>query len=251
MASQIMADLPKERVTAIQPFYVTGVDLCGPVSVTLKIRGKQPVKMYIAVFVCFTSKAVHLETVNDLSTDSFVCSLNRFIGRRGLPKNFVGTANLWSTKNQNHLKDVTASRGITFRFITPRAPHFGGLWEAAVKAAKNLLLRTLGGEKLTHEVLTTLLVYVEAVLNSRSIVAIGEDHSEELALTPGHLLIGSLTEQPEIGESVSKLGYLSRFQKLSSLRAYFWDVWRRDYIRSQQKREADGEGPRTMSPWAR
>ena len=51
MASQIMADLPKDRVTGIQAFYVTGVDLCGPVSVTLKIRGKQPVKMYIAVFV--------------------------------------------------------------------------------------------------------------------------------------------------------------------------------------------------------
>ena len=135
MASQIMADLPKDRVTGIQAFYVTGVDLCGPVSVTLKIRGKQPVKMYIAVFIYFASKAVHLETVNDLSTDSFVCSLNRYIGRRGLPKimwcnnatNFVGTANLWSTKNQNHLKKVTASNGITFRFIPPRAPHFCGL----------------------------------------------------------------------------------------------------------------------------
>ena len=182
--------------------------------------------------------------MNDLSTDSFVCSLNRFISRRGLPKiiwcgnatNFVGTANLWSTKNENHLKEVTASSAITFRFIPSRAHHFGGLWEAAVKAAKNLLLRTLGGEKLTHEELTTLLVHVEAVLNSRPIVAFGEDPSEELALTPGHLLIGSLTEQPEIGESVSKLGYLSRFQKLSSLRAYFWDVWRRDYIRSLQER---------------
>ena len=169
MASQIMADLPKDRITGIHPFYVTGVDLCGPVFVTLKIRGKQPIKMYIAVFVCFASKAVHLETVNDLSTDSFLCSLNRFIGRRGLPKiiwcdnatNFVGAANLWSNNDKTKVKEVTASSGITFRFIPPRAPHFGGLWEAAVKAAKNLLLRTLGGEKLTHEELMTLLVHVE------------------------------------------------------------------------------------------
>ena len=94
-----MADLPKDRVTGIQPFYV---NLCGPVFVTLKIRGKQPIKMYIAVFVCFTSKAVHMETVNDLSTDSVLWSLNIFIGRRGLPKtiwcdnttNFVRTANI-------------------------------------------------------------------------------------------------------------------------------------------------------------
>ena len=81
MASQIMADLPKDRVTEIQPFYVTGVDLCGPVFVTLKRRGKQAIRMYKAMFVCFAFKAVHLETVNDLSTDSFVCSLNTFIGR--------------------------------------------------------------------------------------------------------------------------------------------------------------------------
>ena len=133
MASQINADLPKDRVTGIHPFYVTGVDLCGPVFVTLKIRGKQPIKMYIAVFVCFAFKAVHLETVNDLSTDSFLCSLNRFIGRSDNATNFVGAANLWSNNDKTKVKEVTASSGITFRFIPPRAPHFGGLWEAKSK----------------------------------------------------------------------------------------------------------------------
>ena len=44
MASQIMADLPKDRVTGIQIFYVTGVDICGPVSVTLKIRANSLLK---------------------------------------------------------------------------------------------------------------------------------------------------------------------------------------------------------------
>ena len=86
-------------------------------------------------------------------------------------------------------------------------------------------MRTLGGEKLTHEELTTLLDHVEAVLNSRPTVAIGEDPSEEIALTPGHfLIVRSLTSQPEIGDYVSKGGYLSRFQRLSSLRVHFWDM---------------------------
>ena len=60
---------------------------------------------------------------------------------------------------------MTASSGITLEFLPPPAPHFVGLWEAAVKATKNLLLRTLDAEKLTHEELMTLLVHVEAVLN--------------------------------------------------------------------------------------
>ena len=121
--------------------------------------------MYIAVFVCFASKTVHSETVNDYSTDSFLCSLNRFIGRRGLPKI------IWCDNATNFVELPTLAAS-----------------EAAIKAAKNLLLRNLGGEKLTHEELMKLLVHVEAVLNSRPIVAIGQDPSDEIALTPGHLL---------------------------------------------------------------
>ena len=67
LAEQVMADLPKDRVAACQPFHVTGVDLCGPIYTTLKIRGKPPVKTYVAVFVCFASKAFNL------STDCFLC----------------------------------------------------------------------------------------------------------------------------------------------------------------------------------
>ena len=96
-----MAGLPKDRITGIQLFYISGVELCGVVSVTLKIQGKQPIKMYIAVFVCFASKDVHLETVNDLSTDSFVCFLKRFFGRRGLPKLY------WNGEPLEHKKPDT------------------------------------------------------------------------------------------------------------------------------------------------
>ena len=81
--------------------------------------------------------------------------------------------------------EVTALKGMAFHFIRSRAPHFGGLWKAAVKVTKSLLLKTLGQEKLT-----TMLVEVEAVLNSRPIVAISDDPSDEVTLTPGHLLIG-------------------------------------------------------------
>ncbi|XP_064556597.1 uncharacterized protein LOC135441070 [Drosophila montana] len=75
-----------------------------------------------------------------------------------------------------------------FAFIPPRAPHFGGLWEAGVKSANHLLLRTVGSLLLTAEELQATLVAVEAVLNSRPLGAISEDLSDGEALTPGHLL---------------------------------------------------------------
>lgn len=111
------------------------------------MRGIPPVKAYVAVFVCFTSKAVHLELVVDLSTDAFLNVFKRFAGRRGLPEkiysdnatNFVGASNVLKDlqtafeKQKEELQDYAAVRGVEWIFIPPRAPHFGELWEAAAR----------------------------------------------------------------------------------------------------------------------
>lgn len=98
LLTQVMGNLPKDRVSVSRPFQISGVDFAGPISTYLRIRGKPPYKTYIAVFVCFATKAVHLEAVSDLSSDAFIAALKRFIGRRGIPSklycdnatNFVG-----------------------------------------------------------------------------------------------------------------------------------------------------------------
>jgi len=63
-----MGNFPVDRVRQARPFLICGVDFCGPFCVSLKLRGKPPIKTYVAVFVCFSSKAVHLELAVDLST---------------------------------------------------------------------------------------------------------------------------------------------------------------------------------------
>lgn len=69
---QKMADLPTDRVTSNRPFYVVGVNYVGPFNVKDgKLRNRAIVKAYLCIFVCFLSKAVHLELVSDLSTNSF------------------------------------------------------------------------------------------------------------------------------------------------------------------------------------
>lgn len=89
LQEQLMGALPRERVEPSHPFAVTGIDYCGPFLITQRVRGKGPVKVYIAVFICFTTKAAHLELVPDLTTMAFIAALKRFIARRGRCHNFL------------------------------------------------------------------------------------------------------------------------------------------------------------------
>lgn len=253
LMGQIMGNLPADRVRALRPFKICGVDFCGPVNVTLKIRGRPPSKIYIAVFVCFTSKAVHLELVSDLTSNSFILCLKRFIGRRGYPDkiysdnatNFVGAARELQEledafhKNTVKIASYAASKGVDFICIPPRAPHFGGLWEAAVKSAKGLLLRTVGNALLTTEELQTVLVEIEAVLNSRPIAPLSSDPNDGEALTPAHLLIGEglrALPQESRPEDEHKLTFSKRWQLLCALKQRFWRSWAKDYVPSLQIR---------------
>ncbi|XP_039315239.1 uncharacterized protein LOC120359878 [Solenopsis invicta] len=86
-SSQLMGNLPADRVTPSRPFYNCGVDFAGPfITLLSKGQGRKTTKSYLALFVCFATKAIHLEAVSDLSTEAFLATLKRFIGRRGCPQ---------------------------------------------------------------------------------------------------------------------------------------------------------------------
>lgn len=132
-------NIQSKRITIARPFTTTGVDLSGFYHV--KCRSIKRDKVYIAFFVCFVTRAVHIELVIDLSTDSFLMTLERFVSRRGLPEklysddatNYVGTRNLL---DHSKIVNFATSKSINWKFIAPRSPHQGGLWESAVKSGK-------------------------------------------------------------------------------------------------------------------
>lgn len=95
---------------------------------------------------------------------------------------------MFQNKKTEH--DFFIENEIEWHFIPPAAPHFGGLWEAAVKSAKRLLIKVTKAVLLTNEELTILLCKIEAVLNSRPLTPINDNPSEFLVLTPAHFLIG-------------------------------------------------------------
>lgn len=84
-----MGDLPEDRVNIARAFVHTSLDFLGPIEIQHSLRGKRTGKTYVCVFVCLTTKAVHLEAATDLSIDGFIGCLKRFIARRGLVKKII------------------------------------------------------------------------------------------------------------------------------------------------------------------
>lgn len=253
-SQQIMANLPKERISIVRPFSNVGVDFGGPLLVkSSTLRRASLIKCYIAIFICMSTKAVHIELVSSLSTDAFLLTLKRFIARRGKPHtinsdngtNFCGSKNRLKEifeffKNKNNseiISNYLSSLEINWKFIPPRSPHWGGLWEAAVKSAKSHICRIVGNSHLTFEELTTVLSQIEAILNSRPLCALSEDPSDLECLTPGHFLIGtSLMSYPEKDLSNSPINRLSRWNHCVKLQQDFWKRWSTEYLNSLQKR---------------
>ncbi|KMQ87828.1 hypothetical protein RF55_12794 [Lasius niger] len=199
--------------TPPRPFQHIGVDYAGPIFLrTTKVRGHKSTMAFIAVFVCMNIKAVHLDVASDYSADAFLAALRRFIARRRLCEvmysdcgtNFAGAdrqlKDLFtaSSKEGRRIADELARDRIRWKFNPPAAPHFGGLWETAVKAFKRHLRRIIGDATLMFEEMSTLLAQMEACLNSRPLEALIEDPDDTAALTPRHSLIGTaLNAVPE------------------------------------------------------
>lgn len=76
----IMGNLPSVRITQSRPFINTGVDFCGPFQVRERHgRNKKIYKVHVAIFICLSTKAIHTEIVNDLTSVAFLNALKRFI----------------------------------------------------------------------------------------------------------------------------------------------------------------------------
>lgn len=200
-ASQIIGPLPKDRVQPSRPFFVTGVDFAGPI-VTLvnKGRGRKTNKSYVSLFVCFATKAIHLEATSELTTAAFLATLRRFVARRGCPQhiysdngtNFVGANRelkeickfIQNEVGNSKIHEFCIENKIQWSFIPPRSPHMGRLWEAGVKSCKSHLVRITGKLLFTFEEFTTVLAQIEACLNSRPLTPMSSDPADLEPLTP-------------------------------------------------------------------
>ncbi|XP_053390171.1 uncharacterized protein LOC123560839 [Mercenaria mercenaria] len=134
-----MPSLPPSRVTECRPFSRTGLDYLGPIYVK---SNDTPKKVWVCLFTCLVTRAVHLEVVLDMSTEEFLMCLRRFISQRGTPVQLISDNGshfkaassildrIWNrTLHSDEVQTYASNSRITWNFITELAPWMGGYYE--------------------------------------------------------------------------------------------------------------------------
>ncbi|XP_057379622.1 uncharacterized protein LOC130701716 [Daphnia carinata] len=249
------ASLPSFRVRGDRAFAVTGIDFAGPFPIRA-LPGQEESKAYICLFTCTTSRAIHLELVEDLTTANFILAFRSFITHHFQPRmvlsdnatTFESAARMLkrlyeSTEVVKYLSD----NQIEWRFIPKRAPWYGGFWERLVGLTKEALKKMLGRTRLKFNEFRIIVAEIETILNDRPLTYVSSDLRDPQALTPSHLLYGDrLTRfpydpatdeellDPTFGEKPSHL--LNMFSRRQRILKSFWKRWQRDYLTSLRER---------------
>ena len=186
--------LPEFRVKEDPAITCTGVDFAGPLFVR-NGHSNGSSKVWICVFTCLVTRAIHLDIVCDLSTDTFLRRLKRFAARQGLPhkflsdngKTFKAAAKFLSVVFKDEtIQEHLANQGSQWIFNVECAPWWGGVFERMVQSTKRCLRKVVGRANFTRDELLTAVVEIEAVVNSRPL----SYASFTEPLTPSHLVVG-------------------------------------------------------------
>ncbi|XP_045167722.2 uncharacterized protein LOC123531009 [Mercenaria mercenaria] len=193
----VMPPLPKSRVTMSTPFSKLGLDYLGPIYIKSQSNTG---KVWVCLFTCLVTRVIHLEVVQDMSSDKFILALKGFISLGGQPTEIIGdnamqfksackTLNtVWKrVLKSTDVQNLSTNSDIKWSFIVKLAPWMEGFYERLVGLVKRALRKSLGKKLLTLVQLQTLLKEVEAVVNTRPLVYTGEVLDENV-LTPAHFL---------------------------------------------------------------
>ncbi|XP_055605770.1 uncharacterized protein LOC129753945 [Uranotaenia lowii] len=255
-----MAVLPVVRLTPnIKPFTHTGIDYFGPLQVKQR---RSLVKRWVALFTCLTIRAVHVEVVHSLTTNSCILAIRRFIARRGPPStiysdqgtNFKGARNILLEQLQPiHEKcAITFTNASTQWYLNPPAtPHMGGAWERMVRSIKIAMEAVANhAQNPCDEVLETVVLEAEAIVNSRPLTYVPLDSAETEALTPNHfLVIGDQAVTQPMSETLLSGSVLRDSWELTRrLVDIFWTRWIKEYLPTLTRRSKWFEATKPLQP---
>ncbi|GFR31143.1 integrase catalytic domain-containing protein [Trichonephila clavata] len=156
--------LLQDRVRDTAIFEIKGKDLARPL--ILKSREKN----WILILICTVDRAIYLELLTSIWTVSGT--------------NFKGDYRLYQKVNLEKLKNLEELNPISWKFIPPQAPWWGGFWERLI----GLMKRTLRKTSLNQEEMYTVLCDCESLINSRPLTYVTDDVEDLEPLTPAMFL---------------------------------------------------------------
>ncbi|KAL5488551.1 hypothetical protein EMCRGX_G017505, partial [Ephydatia muelleri] len=199
--------LPHFRVNASPPFSSIGVDYAGP----LYIKGAGN-KVWIALFTCCVTRAIHLELIPDMTTETFIRCFRRFTCRRGTPTRIVSdnsktfkaaSKELARIQADPIIKDYFAQLQVCWSFNVAKAPWWGGFYERLVGSVK----RCLKKEPLTPAHLLT----------GYRLLGLPDPHSV-------------LEQDADFVVSGDRSSITTRMEYTRRLLRHFWKRWRSEYL---------------------
>ena len=256
-AGQIMGQLPREK--SIQAVFVyCGLDFAGPIAVKRSAEG-ETIKTWILLYTCMVTRALHLEVVDNMSSETFIYALRRVFARRGVPikitsdnaKTFRRAAREIARLDFKEIdKGVLEQHRVTWEFIPEKSPAWGGFYERMVRTLKAPLKKILGRGTVTLEELQTITAEIEAVINDRPLSKNLRSIFEFDRVTPSDLLHGRPLRQvpdhcaTEVQELKTASDVLARRVHQKTMMAHFWKKWTGQYLQELQvKRKWTKEHP--------
>ena len=255
---QLMADLPSERITSDAPaFSQVGLDVFGPIAVK---SGRGEKYRYGLMCTCMVTRAVHIELLDSLRTDSLINAIRRIAARRG-PVRYVvsdmGTNMVGADRelrealrglDRDSLRHAALAEGIDWHFNPPTGSHFGGFTERQIRTFRKVWRSMPAQQRLDEETLSTLFCEIEAILNNRPLNYVSTASGNLEPLTPAHLLLlrGGVRLMP--GE-YSDADFFSRrrWRQVQYLAGQFWTRFKAEYLPVLQKRQKWTRASRNMT----
>ena len=242
------APLPAERVNEAKPFDTVGIDYSGVIYA--KDCVGRLVKVYIALFTCAITRAIHLELVESCTEEDFLSAFCRFTARRSVPSLIISdnaatfeaaSKTLSQLYHDDRVRKYFDMHNISWKFITKRAPWKGGFYERLIGLTKNALKKVVGSSLLSVKELQTLLPQIECKINDRPLTYVSGELEDIQQLTPSMLIygykLGSLPNTTDTDEvidpSYNQRDFLINMSdKLSKKVKDLWVRWRTEYLQS-------------------
>ena len=248
--TQQIAKLPPARLEAFSSFTKIAVDYFGHLLYYQENADGElvdPRKCWGLLFTCFTTRAIKLYLVKDLTTETFFDCFTKLECHNGR-SNLIQSDNqstfrkadkelkaLLKKINWDALRKHDAAKGTDWNFTSDYCPSENGIVESLVSNCKRAIRAAVRNQKLTFEKLDVVFAEVEAVVNSRPIAYYESDDPNECrSISAFELLRGRPRDPLPDPQSYEGLSLASVWRIRRRILNNFWRLWSQRYLTDLQ-----------------